>query len=402
MSKSFIALGTINKKLLLPFFLAGFQISYIIFNKYYPVSVDNFVIQRISIALGEMSVKFLPCILKIDNKEELKEKEYVSTKRKIIHYIILSGIYLVNSVMTTLAKIYDLNIRGIQIEYVGSDLFLNIDFILMGFEMIFMILISIKLLKYKYYKHHIYSSITLIIFGIISELCLETYFKKDSNFFIGQLIKVVGTVSDAIFYCFEKYMMEKYYYPYWNIAFVPGLIYLIISIIVLIVVLLDKNKENSGHYLISTFYKFFTDGTLGLSIGRIVFIFVMHLIICPLTILNIYYFSPNFILIIFQISRIANNLINNSVNKLYCIVFYAIQFLALMIHLEIIELNFCGLNKNTKKNIDLRGIDDISLERQDSMLDQGSIDINKDYSIEKLENNDKAFEMKEQEGQTID
>ena len=36
------------------------------------------------------------------------------------------------------------------------------------------------------------------------------------------------------------------------------------------------------------------------------------------------------------------------------------------------------------------------------MLDKGSVDINKDYSIEKLENNDKAFEMKEQEGQTID
>ena len=143
-------------------------------------------------------------------------------------------------------------------------------------------------------------------------------------------------------------MMEKYYYSYWNIAFVPGVIYLIISIIVLIVVLFDKNKENSVQFLISSFYKFFTDGTLGLSIGKIVFIFVMHLIMCPLTILNIYYFSPNFILIIFQISRIANNLINNSVNKLFCIVFYVIQFLALMIHLEIIELNFCGLNKNTK------------------------------------------------------
>ena len=99
MPKSFIVLGTINKKLLLPFFLAVFQISYIIFNKYYPVSVDNIVIQMISIALGEMSVKFLPCILKIGNKDELKEKEYVNIKRKIIHYIILSGIYLVNKVI---------------------------------------------------------------------------------------------------------------------------------------------------------------------------------------------------------------------------------------------------------------------------------------------------------------
>ena len=80
---------------------------------------------------------------------------------------------------------------------------------------------------------------------------------------------------------------------------------------------------------------------------------------------------------------------------------YIIQIIALMIHLEIIELNFCGLNKFTKRNIDLRGVDDITLERKDSMLDQGCIDINKDYKIDSLENNDKAFEMNEKEGETM-
>ena len=123
----------------------------------------------------------------------------------------------------------------------------------------------------------------------------------------------------------------------------------------------------------------------------------MHFIMCPLDILNIYYFSPNFIIIIFQFSRITKNLINSPASKLYCLIFYAIQFFALMVHLEIIELTFLGLNKYTKKNIDLRGIDDITLERKDSMLDKGSVDINEDYFVEKSANNDKAFEMKEQE-----
>ena len=35
------------------------------------------------------------------------------------------------------------------------------------------------------------------------------------------------------------------------------------------------------------------------------------------------------------------------------------------------------------------------------MLDQGPIDINKDYSIDQLENNDKALEMKEQESEAM-
>ena len=400
MTKCFISLGSVNKRLLLPFFLAAFEISYIIFNRYYTGAKDNLVLSTLAMAFGEMSVKLLPCILKI-NKEEFQGKQEVTKRQKIIHYVILSVLYLVNTGMIAAGTAYDFHIRRIDVNYAGSNLFPNIDLILMGFEMIFMILISIKLLKYKYYKHHIYSTIVFVLFGITSELCLETYFVKDPKFFYGQLIRLVGTVSDAAYYCYIKYMMEKYYYPYWNIGFVPGVMHSFFALILLTVILINKDKANSDQVFISTFYKFFTDGDIGLSIGKVVVIFVMHLIICPFVILNVYYFSPNFIIIIFQFSRITKNLISSSASKLYCLIFYAIQFFALMIHLEIIELNFWGLNKYTKKNIDLRGVDDITLERQDSMLDKGAVDINNDYKIEQLKNNDEAFEMKEQDGETM-
>ena len=39
-------------------------------------------------------------------------------------------------------------------------------------------------------------------------------------------------------------MMEKYYYPYWNIAFIPGIMMLIFSIILFIVVITNPDKEN--------------------------------------------------------------------------------------------------------------------------------------------------------------
>lgn len=35
-----------------------------------------------------------------------------------------------------------------------------------------------------------------------------------------------------------------------------------------------------------------------------------------------------------------------------------LQFFCLLIYLEIIELNFCELNKNTRRNIQIRGKDD--------------------------------------------
>ena len=87
-----------------------------------------------------------------------------------------------------------------------------------------MIVVSIWLLKYKYYKHHIISTIVFVIFGIISELCLRTYFQNDGKFFLNKFIRLVGAAFDATYYCYQKYMMEKFYYPYWNIAFTPGIL----------------------------------------------------------------------------------------------------------------------------------------------------------------------------------
>ena len=51
-----------------------------------------------------------------------------------------------------------------------------------------------------------------------------------------------------------------------------------------------------------------------------------------------------------------------------------------MIYLEILELNFCKLNENTKHNIELRGVLDVSGESgRDSSL--GNIEINEEYLI---------------------
>ena len=63
-----------------------------------------------------------------------------------------------------------------------------------------------------------------------------------------------------------------------------------------------------------------------------------------------------------------------------------------MIVLEIIELNFCGLNKNTRRNIIQRGIDDLLWENgRDSTIGLNQIDINKDYDINNPAENQKKW-----------
>ena len=65
-----------------------------------------------------------------------------------------------------------------------------------------------------------------------------------------------------------------------------------------------------------------------------------------------------------------------------------------MIHLEILELNFCGLNRYTKRRIEVRGIEDIYFEGRDSTVDANIIPINDDYYYKK-ENAQAHIEMKE-------
>ena len=45
---------------------------------------------------------------------------------------------------------------------------------------------------------------------------------------------------------------------------------------------------------------------------------------------------------------------NKSDYKFFSLPLFVFQILGLLVFLEIIELNFCGLNKNTKRNIESR------------------------------------------------
>ena len=71
-----------------------------------------------------------------------------------------------------------------------------------------------------------------------------------------------------------------------------------------------------------------------------------------------------------------------------------------MIYLEIIELNFCDLNKNTKKNIEFRSVLEASGQSgRDSSVGLGVVDINADYTLNLSENgnkNDNDIELLQQ------
>jgi hypothetical protein len=397
MTKCPFILGTINKKLFLSLFLAILQVAMILIYRFYPKKENNLVVQLFVLSIGEMLIKTFPYILKfsdigkLNEKEKEKEQKTQNNARK--HYIYLGLLYSLNVGLLVTVEVLNSVLRGQITTYSGSNLVPNHDFIILSLEMIFIVLVSMCLLKYRYYKHHIISMILFLIFGIISEIILKTYNDINWKYILIICMRIIGVLVNATYYCYQKYMMENLFLPYWNVAFVPGVVMLLLAFVFLGFCLASKDSKLS---FIVIFYSFFKTDP-GLGAGKIIIVFVLHTLMSPLAILILYHFGPNFVLTIFQFSRVVQNLTTIKVNQLYVIIFFILQFISLLIHLEIIELNFCGLNKYTKRNIEIRGIDDLELERSDTLVNL-KVGIDKDYDIE-LKDDEKAIEMRDKEGE---
>ena len=164
--------------------------------------------------------------------------------------------------------------------------------------------------------------------------------------------------------------------------------------LLLFVVLIDKDKSTSDIAMIYTFYKSFQEGNIGLIIWNLFNLIILYFFLLVLTLLTSFYFQPSFALISYEFSKIFQ-VLKDKPKKAYVVVFFIFQFFCLMIVLEIIELNFCGLNKNTRRNIIQRGIDDLLKENgRDSTVGLNQIDINKDYYINNPAENQKNEDIK--------
>ena len=94
-----------------------------------------------------------------------------------------------------------------------------------------------------------------------------------------------------------------------------------------------------------------------------------------LNVLIINLFTPNHMHIPYIINKIKKLLFNNSQNdntRYYCIIPFVFQMLSLLFYVEILECNFCNLNKNTKRNILLREIKEMN--EKDIIINDYEID----------------------------
>ena len=383
--KKFIIIGELSIRHLLPFSLAAAQIAYNMVSRYVTGDNQNMILDLFSTSLGIMSVVFIPYIFRFANIETKNEKE--TGNKKCLHYFLLIFIFSIYSLMKSVSQ----KIKGNEHELdrvvnpLSEGPFVNI-----GVEILLLTIVSIFFLKYKYYAHHIVSIVAFIILGNICDGVLGYYPKLIEYGLLANFIQLLSLVADVINYYYQKYMMEVLYYPYWKICLGIGSPLFCAATLLLIFVLVENKSDIA---IVSQFYLYFEKVNPGLIIGKQLLTLILYFITTSLSMLNIYFFNPNFILIGFHLPKFVQILIDEEPEKYYSLIFFALQFFSLLIYLEIIELNFCNLNKNTKRNIELRGILDFSGENgRDSTADRGNIDINKDYFIEFGENDNNQKE----------
>ena len=147
----------------------------------------------------------------------------------------------------------------------------------------------------------------------------------------------------------------------------------------MIILCLVKGKEESfkeKNSMFMSFYQYFEDVSLGTIITKHILNFILTCILNFLRVLTNLHLTPDYILISFSISRIINIVIETK--RYECLALFPFQFIFLMFYLEIFELTFCGLNKNTKTHIQKRvdkemfRIESIDINRIDSLASNNS------------------------------
>ena len=228
------------------------------------------------------------------------------------------------------------------------------------FELIFLFLLSKLIYKKQFYKHQYISIIILAILGL-SRVIVEYIVNETDNFFINLIIQIVYSFFKALMIVYVKGLMKfKYISPY-KVCFLFGLFNLIIITIAFIIVSFIPCYYN---YYCKAEYngkKYFANILAIFNISGL-FIFILAILKAILLILNyitINYFTVFHCFLFIHITEILDigSYISLHPNSLFYLIFTFVIFLGfgaffILLFLEIIELNICGMGVNTIKNIE--------------------------------------------------
>ena len=208
--------------------------------------------------------------------------------------------------------------------------------------------------KAKLFNYHYLSIIIILLTGLIIDIVQgnfqDDWNNDDKERKIGFIFSIVRVILLSSNYVIIKYTIERKFASPYEIGAYSGIIDLILFIIF---ALLDYEFFNLNEYS----YDYFDDFD-GITIFYIIGIMITNLGIFLCCLLIVKNNTPCHIFIMFIFGQIAYYAQGTEYLIIVIICLIIMLFFSLVFN-EIIELNFCGLSRNTKRNINYRAENEI-------------------------------------------
>ena len=195
--------------------------------------------------------------------------------------------------------------------------------------------------------------IIFCVLGITTDFIIESYSIMNFKYVY---IYIIYIINEVLIYCYSKYMMDKLYYHYSEIVLYWGILGLIAKFIIFSSLAVHEYVNNIDNSILHGLYTYFKETSVVIIIFYQFFYYIIYnFLYYVLIIVMIYYLRPNHMIISDEIQEIQELIFYEDwPNKYYALIPLSLQMLALLFYFEILEFNFCGLNKNTAKNIKKR------------------------------------------------
>ena len=232
------------------------------------------------------------------------------------------------------------------------------------FELIFLFLISKIMYNITYYRHQ-YISIIIITFFRLIKFIIH-YSDNGFGFFLGNLFShIIYSLIKSLITVYIKGLMDyKFISPY-KACYIYGMINLLITTIVYLIATFIPcesdicNIEYNGKYYFGNIFSIFN-----ISIIFMILYFILKSVLLVLNYNIIHNFSVCHSFLIYQFSQLFEfgpfvafgfgDLSDSYPALVMILIFFVINTFFVLLFLEIIEINICKMNYNTKRNIEKR------------------------------------------------
>lgn len=270
---------------------------------------------------------------------------------------------------------------------VGSDLFdIKFRIFFMSSNVLFLSFLQKCFLKTRIYRHQIASFIIFFVLDIAFIIIIAFDDLLEYN-----LMQLIFIFLSNLFFSFEityeKTILNNKDISFYKLCIYLGIFSFIFNIIAsIITTIVEFNLNVDDKYKIYFFnYKYYLEEVDDHVLVEIILIFVFVIlngVYNILQLLTIKYLTQSHVLITYIMLAIYYSILTKfqeiettSLTLIFSLVFYIVGFFVLFIFLEIILLNFCGINKDITFKIGLQS--DVNKYMQSFSADEDDIEVEK-------------------------